>query len=89
MPYYVCALPVKKGTAPIQQFISDDLNEIETWARERDKPGWGVYDCHNPLKPGATARNKETVASVIEIYADVHRDDGGGGRTATRITALA
>jgi len=60
MPSYVCALPNKKGDGIPQEFISDDPAKIEEWAQQHDKPGWGVFDCHNPLKPGATKRNKET-----------------------------
>jgi hypothetical protein len=75
MPYYVCALPNKKGTGIPQEFISDSPEEIESWARKADQPGWGVYDCHNPLKDGATARNKETVGLITNIYADVDPKD--------------
>jgi hypothetical protein len=71
MPHYVCALPNKKGSAPVQEFISDDPAAIEAWAREHDKPGWGVFDCHNPLKAGATRRSKETIGAIECIYADV------------------
>src|SRR5262245_53906965 len=69
--YHVCALPNKKGTGAPQEFFSSDPAKIEQWAREHDKPGWGVYDCPNPLKDGATARNKESVAAVVSIRIDV------------------
>jgi hypothetical protein len=75
MPSYVCALPNKKGDGIPQEFISDDPAKIEEWAQQHDKPGWGVFDCHNPLKPGATRRNKETIAGVAEIYVDVDPKD--------------
>jgi AAA domain len=71
MPYYVCALPNKKGDGIPQEFISDDPAKIEEWAQQHDKPGWGVFDCHNPLKPGAPRRTKETIGAIECIYADV------------------
>jgi hypothetical protein len=71
MPHYVCALPNKKGAGVPQEFISDDLAKIEEWARQHDKPGWGVYDCINPLKDGAAARNKENVAAVVALRVDI------------------
>jgi AAA domain len=71
MPFYVCALPNKKGAGIPQEFISDDIAKIEEWARQHDKPGWGVYDCINPLKGGATARNKDNVAAVVSIRIDI------------------
>jgi AAA domain len=71
MPYYVCALPNKKGDGVPQEFISDDPAKIEEWAKLHDKPGWGVFDCHNPLKSGATRRTKETIGAIECIYADV------------------
>jgi hypothetical protein len=71
MPYYVCALPNKKGAGIPQEFISDDPAAIESWAKGHDKPGWGVYDCINPLRDGATARNKESVAAVVSIRVDI------------------
>jgi hypothetical protein len=71
MPHYVCALPNKKGTAYPEELVSNDPTEIEAFAQKHNKPGWGVFDCHNPLKEGAIKRNKETVAAVTNIYVDV------------------
>jgi hypothetical protein len=68
-------LPNKRGDGIPQEFISDDPAKIEEWAQRHDKPGWGVFDCHNPLKAGATKRNKETIAAVAEIYVDVDPKD--------------
>jgi len=75
MLHYICALPNKKGTAAPLEFISDDPAKIEEWARRHDREGWGVYDCHNPLKPGATRRAKETIAAITSIAVDVDRKD--------------
>ena len=75
MPHYVCALPNKKGTAAPLEFISDDPAKIEEWARRHDREGWGVYDCHNPLKPGATRRSKETIAEIRDIFVDIDPKD--------------
>ena len=75
MLHYICALPNKKGTAAPLEFISDDPVKIEEWARRHDRPGWGVYDCHNPLKPGATRRSKETIAEVRDIVVDIDPKD--------------
>ena len=68
-------LPNKKGTAAPLEFINDDPAKIEEWARRHDRKGWGVYDCHNPLKPGATRRAKETVAEVTNITIDIDFKD--------------
>jgi hypothetical protein len=73
--YYICALPNKKGTGAPKEFISDDIAKIEEWARRHDKPGWGVFDCINPLKDGATARTKETIAAVESLRIDVDSKD--------------
>ena len=69
--YYVCALPNKKGAGAPREFFSNDPAKIEQWARQHDKPGWGVYDCPNPLKDGATARNKESIAAVVSVRVDI------------------
>ena len=71
MLYYVCALPNKKGAGILREFFSGDPAKIEEWARQHDKPGWGVYDCINPLKDGATRRNKESVDAIVSIRVDV------------------
>jgi AAA domain-containing protein len=73
--YYVCALPNKKGAGVPKEFISDDLAKIEEWARQHDKPGWGVFDCINPLKDGATARTKDTIAAIESLRIDVDSKD--------------
>jgi hypothetical protein len=75
MPFYVCALPNKKGTAAPLELICDDQAKIEAWARRHDREGWGIYTCHNPLKPGATRRSKETIAEVREIVVDIDPKD--------------
>src|SRR5262245_59589783 len=71
--YYVCALPNKKGAGAPREFFSNDPAKIERWARQHDKPGWGVYDCPNPLKDGATARNKESIAAVVSVRVDIDK----------------
>jgi hypothetical protein len=71
MLYYVCALPNKKGAGIPQEFISGDPAKIEEWARQHDKPGWGVYDCINPLRDAVAARNKENIAAILSIRIDI------------------
>jgi hypothetical protein len=71
MRIYMCALPIKKGAAVPQEFISDDPAKLEEWAKRHDQPGWGVYRCPNPLKDGATSRSKDTIKEVRSIRIDL------------------
>jgi AAA domain len=75
MPFYVCCLPNQKGNGTPKEFISDDPAKIEAWAQRHDRDGYGVYDCHNPLKPGATRRAKETIGAITRVVTDVDPKD--------------
>ena len=43
----------------------------EEFAQRENRPGRGVYDCIGKLKDGARSRNKETVAELDCIIADI------------------
>ena len=71
MPYYICSLP-NPGTKGIpNHLITEDRAELEAFAKREDRPGRGVYECINPLIPGATRRCLETVAELRFIYFDL------------------
>ena len=48
---------------------------IERWVKAEDRPGFGVYYCTKPLKPGATVHGKENTAAINFIYVDIDFKD--------------
>src|SRR5262245_26655971 len=71
MLYYVCALPNKKGAGIPQEFFSDDPAKIEEWARQHDKPEWGVSDSTHPLKDATEKQNKASDDALVSDRVDV------------------
>jgi hypothetical protein len=75
MPLYICSMPNKGEAGPIRELISDDPKAIEEFAQREDKPGRAVYDCVNPLKPGAQRRCLETVGEIVGLRIDIDGKD--------------
>jgi hypothetical protein len=84
LPRYIGAFHNKTSgwEGCIDWLISHDPAEIEAFARKHDRPGVSVYDCPNPLLPGAETRNRETVAEQSEIWIDVDLKDLATSRPA-------
>ena len=72
MTYYVCSLPNSGEAGEPKELFTDDLVLAGRFIDSEDKrPGRGVYECINPLVPGARRRSLETVAQLQFIYFDL------------------
>jgi hypothetical protein len=69
---YVCSLANSGSGDPPKELLTDDPLLADRFAESEDKrPGRGVYECLNPLIPGAERRCLETVAAIQFIYFDL------------------
>jgi RecA-family ATPase len=68
---YLCSLPNPKSPGQAKPFRSDDPDLIERWKAAEDRPGFGIYYCPNPLKPGAAKHGKESTARIEVLYWDL------------------
>ena len=72
MTYYVCSLPQHGEPGEPKELFTDDLALAERFIEAEDKrPGRGVFQCINPLVPGARRSSLETVARLQFIYFDL------------------
>ena len=70
--FYVCSLAISGEPGEPKELFTDDPALAERFAESEDKrPGRGVYECINPLVPGARRRSLETVAALQFIYFDL------------------
>jgi hypothetical protein len=75
MPQYFCSLPNVKKAGRIPCLISDDPERIAAFVKRWDQPGRGVYRCINPLRPGATRREIDTVGAIERLPVDIDFKD--------------
>jgi AAA domain len=69
---YICALRNREnGGGMAAELFYTDPAEADTFARQWDKPGFGVYDCIGILKDTATRRCKEEVEALDCIIVDL------------------
>jgi AAA domain len=69
---YLCSLPNAKTAEGAPKFLhSDDDGLIVRWIRAENRPGFGVYYCPNPLKPGATRHGKDSIGAIETVFVDV------------------
>ncbi len=76
---YICSLPNSDADGKPKELFSDDPTLIARFIEAEDRPGRGVYECINPLEPGAKRRCLETVAELRRIYFDLdlqHIEEG-------------
>jgi hypothetical protein len=72
---YLFSAP-NSGTAGAPKILrSDDAALADRWIKAEDRPGFGVYYCPNPLKPGATKHGRDSVAAIECIFVDVDLKD--------------
>ena len=67
----VAAIP-NGGGGCVEHFYEDNAqgrSTAEAFARQYDKPGWGVYDCVSPLRE--RRRTKDNVANIEGLHADL------------------
>jgi hypothetical protein len=83
MTFYICSLPNAGEPGDPKELFTDDLALAERFAAAEDKrPGRGVYECINPLLPGARQRSLETVAQLQFIYFDLDLQHNEASRDA-------
>ena len=75
MTQYFCSLPNPGEPGHPKILNSADEALIARWIKAEDRPGFGVYYCPNPLKPGATKHGKENTAAISFIYVDIDFKD--------------
>ena len=68
---YICSLPNSGTAGHPKELFTDDATLAERFAQAEDREGRGVYECLNPLVPGARRRSLETVAELRWIYFDL------------------
>ena len=72
MYVYVCSLPNKKGDGiPRHLFAPEGDGRIAEFIKREEGPGRGIFYCIGLLRPGATERNKETVAALPSVVLDL------------------
>jgi len=71
MARYVCSLPNRGEPGNPKELISDNPALIKRFIKAEDRPGRGVYECINPLMPGARRRSLETVLELARLYFDL------------------
>jgi RecA-family ATPase len=79
----IAAIPNSGGKC-IEHFYEDTAAghaSAEHFARQYDKPGWGVYDCVSPLRD--QRRTKDTVALIEGLHVDL--DAYKAGKTKEEI----
>jgi AAA domain len=67
----VAAIP-NGGGGCVEHFYEDTAQgraSAEAFARQHDKPGWGVYDCVSPLRD--RRRTKDNVAVIEGLHVDI------------------
>ncbi len=68
---YICSLPNPGEPGDPRELFTDDDALVERFAKAEGRPGRGVYECINPLVPGARRRCLETVAELRRFYFDL------------------
>jgi RecA-family ATPase len=70
--FYICSLAISGEPGEPKEMFTDDPALADRFAESEDKrPGRGVYECINPLVPGAKRRCLEIVAELRFIYFDL------------------
>jgi RecA-family ATPase len=68
---YLASIP-NPGTDGSPKFLrTSDPALIERWIKAENRPGFSIYECPNPLKPGAARHGKENLAAIVEIFTDI------------------
>jgi RecA-family ATPase len=71
MRRFVCSLP-NPGTAGFpRELFSNDEAQIDAFAKAQDGFGKGIYDCIGLFPANASKRNKQTVAALPILIADL------------------
>jgi len=65
--------PGTEGAAKVVH--SEDSALVERWLQAENRPGFSIYDCPNPLKPGAARHGKDSLAAIAEVFADIDFKD--------------
>ena len=68
---YIVSLPITDADGKPKELFSDDPALIARFIAAEDRPGRGVYECINPLVPGAQKRCLETIADLSRLYFDL------------------
>jgi hypothetical protein len=72
---YLCSLPNTKKAGPFPELFSDDPGAIAAFVAKWDRPGWAVYRCVNPLRPGSRRRSIEDVEAIERFCIDLDFKD--------------
>ena len=76
MPVHICRFANdRKDDLPFRRENTRETTVIERFVRRNDEPGRAVYFCVGTLKEGATTRNKQNIAEISFLWADVDFKD--------------
>ena len=70
MLQYLAAFP-NGGGGPVDQVFTEDAEVIGAFIAKHDQPGFSVYRCINPLKPGSRRRCKDTILHIERVCVDL------------------
>jgi RecA-family ATPase len=72
----LASIPNPGNTDGTPKFLNtDDPALIARWVAAESRVGFSIYDCPNPLKPGAARHGKGTTAAIVEVFVDVDFKD--------------
>lgn len=76
MPVHFCRFPNDRGESlPFRKLDTRESTAVASFVKRYDEPGSAVYFCVGTLKEGATARNKQNVAEIGFLFADIDFKD--------------
>lgn len=76
MPVHICRFANdRKDDLPFRRENTRETTVIERFVRRNDEPGRAVYFCVGTLKEGATTRNKQNIAEISFLWANVDFKD--------------
>jgi hypothetical protein len=70
---YVCCLKNQDnptGDGPQHRFTRD-LDRIDAFVHNHDRPGYGIFFCVSTVRQNATTRSKETISELTGIHCDL------------------
>src|SRR5215213_8263943 len=69
------SLPNPGSQGQPKLLLGADASLVERWIVAEDRPGFGVYDIPNPLRPGATRHGRDSIAAIEVLFFDVDLKD--------------
>ena len=72
---YLFSAPNPGRDGSTKSFRSNDPALTERWIKAENRPGFSVYYCPNPLKPGVSTHGKDSIDAIEVIFIDIDFKD--------------